>query len=219
METALFFLLALGYICLFIWGLILSKNRGLFKLTNVLLLVILGLIYDNAIIAFGKFIGKGTVLEWLSYGRFWLHALFTPTLILFAWSVCFRTDLPWAKHAFSKVLAYLLTIGLILFELFVSIRGLKLEAVWKNGLLTYESVGSTNPFMVIVITLLLGIVGSILMVKFRFFWLLSGTVVMVLGSVLANWISFPIMNVLEFLFIVSLLLTKKFILQFKGTGL
>jgi len=217
MDTFLYFLLGFGYVCLFVWGLFLARNHGLLNLTNVLLLVILGLIYDNLIIAFGRFIGEGNLLENLSYARFWLHALFTPTLILFAWSICYKTGLPWAKTTFWKFLAYLLTIGFILYELFASVKGLRLEPIWKNGVLTYESADqSISSVMVIIITLVLGIVGLLLIIKFRFFWLFIGTLVMILGGILAIWMkTFPIMNVSEFLLMISLLLTKQFLVCHK----
>src|SRR5690625_113715 len=221
MYTFPFFLLGFGYVCLLIWGLSLARNQDLLNFTNVLLLVIIGLVYDNFIIAFGRFIGEGNVLENLSYVRFWLHALFTPTLILFAWSIYFRTGLPSAKKRFWKVLAYLITIGLILYELFASVKGLQLEPNWNNGVLTYESSGqSVGPFMVIIITIILGIVGLLLMIKFRFFWLFIGTLVMISGGILAIWIKyFPIMNGLEFLFIVSLLWTKQVLVRSEKLGL
>lgn len=68
--------------------------------------------------------------------------------------------------------------------------------------------------MVIVVTLVLGAVGVLLMKKLKFPWLFIGTVVMLLGGLLANWIkNFPIMNVFELLFIVSLVMTKHFQLR------
>ncbi|AXI07719.1 hypothetical protein CUC15_01405 [Oceanobacillus zhaokaii] len=105
-----------------------------------------------------------------------------------------------------------MTIGLILYELFSSIRGLELEPNWKNSVLTYQNASQSDiPVMVIFITLGLGIVGFVLLRKFRFPWLFIGIVVMLLGSVLAVWYDkFPIMNVLEILLIVSLLITKQF---------
>ena len=215
MNTFLFFFLCFGYICLLIWGIILSRNHSLFNITNVLLLVIIGLLYDNLIIASGKFIGEGNTLESLSFIRYWLHALFTTTLILFAWNVFFNTSFPWAKNTLWKVIASLMTIGLIIYELLASVKGLILEPVWKSGVLTYESMGeSTSPFMVILITIVLGIVGILLIMKFRFFWLFIGTIVMTAGSILAIWIKIsPIMNVSEFLLLVSTLLTKQFIIK------
>src|SRR5699024_3843192 len=114
MDMSLYIFLGFGYMGLLILRIFLARNHRLFNLTNVRFLVIIGLIYDNLIIAFGKFIGEGNLLKSLSYIRFWLHALFTPTLILLAWDICFRSGLLWAKKLFWKVLAYLITIGLIL---------------------------------------------------------------------------------------------------------
>ncbi|PYF08409.1 hypothetical protein [Ureibacillus chungkukjangi] len=209
MNTIIYFLLAFGYFVLLIWGLALSKNN-LWNLTNVLLLVIVGLVYDNLIIALGKFIGEGELLKGLSYPRFWLHALFTPTLILFAWSICNKLDLPWAKKTHWKVIFGFLTIGLILYELLTSVMNLELKANHENGVLNYESIESTSPVMVIFVTLVLLIVGIILLKKFHFPWLLIGTIIMILGSLLAIWMkTFPIMNILEILLITSLVLTKQ----------
>jgi hypothetical protein len=211
MDTFIFFMLVFGYVCLLIWGLLLAKDHGFLNLGNLLLLVILGLVYDNLIIASGRFIGEGSVLENLSYVRFWLHALFTPTLILFAWYIFFKTGLPLAKNINWKVLAYTLTLGLIIYELFASVRGLKLEPVWKNSVLTYDSSESSAiPFMVILITLVLGAVGLLLIIKFQFFWLFIGVLVIIIGSILTGWLKYyPMMNILEFLLIYSLLLTKQ----------
>lgn len=210
MNTFIYFLLVFGYLCFLIWGLILSK-RSMLDFTSVLLLVIVGLVYDNLIIALGKFIGEGKLLEGLSTLRYWLHALFTPTLILFAWSIGENLGLPWAKKKFWKVIFSLLTAGLILYELFTSVIGLKLKANEDNGIFTYESIESVSPVMVILVTLVLFIMGIILVKRFHFPWLLIGTVVMISGSITAAWIkNFPIMNSLEFLLILSLLLTKRY---------
>lgn len=51
---------------------------------SVIFLVGLGLVYDNALIAVGKFIGEGTLLEALNLARYWSHAFLTSLLILFA---------------------------------------------------------------------------------------------------------------------------------------
>lgn len=213
MHTMLFFFLVLCYFSLFIWGIFLTRKHGVLNLNNVLLLVIIGLVYDNFIIALGKYIGEGNTLIYLSYMRYWLHALFTPTLILFAWDIYSRTRPITNKNKTRwKVGIYLITIGFICYELFTLIKGLKLEPVWKNGVLTYEDTGHSVSLMVIFITLILGLVGLHLIIKFRFFWLLFATLTMIIGSVLTIWIkNFPIMNVMELLFIFSLLLTKQFI--------
>lgn len=215
MNTFLYLLLGIGYIFLLIWGIFQASDRGFINLINALLLVIFGLIYDNFIIALGRFIGEGNLLQSLSYIRFWLHALFTPTLILFAWNIYFKAGFPWAKKKFLRVIAYIVTISLILYELLASTIGLKLKPSWKNGILTYESARQSNiPIMVIVITLIFIILGSLIMKKFRFPWLFIGTLVMISGGILTMWIkNFPIMNILEFQFIISLLFTRKFLIK------
>ncbi|WP_440896345.1 hypothetical protein ACS127_17765 [Amphibacillus sp. Q70] len=212
MDTIIYGLLTIGYLLLLIWGLKLGQNHRLFEPSNLLLLVIIGLIYDNAIIGLGRFIGEGQTLANLTYLRYWLHALFTPTLVLFAWQICIKLGLPWAKNRIAKGLIFLITLGLIFYEWFSSIRDLVLEPTWKNGILTYESVVQQKfPLMVIITTVIVGIIGAILLKKFRFYWLLVGTIIMIVGSILAIWIkNFPIMNGLEFLFIFTLLKTKQF---------
>lgn len=210
MNTFIYFLLTFGYLCFLGWDLKLSKNC-LLNFTNVLLLVIAGLVYDNFIIALGRFIGESELLESLSYVRYWLHALFTPTLVLFAWCICFKLGSAWAMKTFWKVAFSLTTLALILYELFTSVIGLKLRAKEANGILSYENVESASPWMVILVTTILVIVGILLLKKFRFPWLLVGTSVMMIGSSLGIWIKdFPIMNILELLLILSLLLTKQF---------
>lgn len=211
MVSFLYFFLAISYLCLFVWGIFLAK-KARFHLTNLLLFVIIGLIYDNLIIAIGRFIGEGNVLETFSFLRFLLHALFTPTLILFAFGICVGTGLRWPKKTFWKVLASLMTLGLILYELFASVINLELEPIWKNGVLTYTSAGhSGSPIMVIIVTVVLGIVGYILAKTFHFFWLLIGTIVMISGGLLTIWIKQEsIMNILELLLIVTLLVTWQF---------
>lgn len=215
MNTFLYILLVIGYLSLFIWGIFLASDRGFVNLINAILLVIFGLIYDNLIIALGRFIGEGNVLQALSYVRYWLHALFTPTLILFAWNIYFKAGFPWAKKKFLKFTAYTITISLILYELLASIKGLKTEPSWRNGVLIYESVGQSNiPIMINMITLIFIILGLLFMKKFRFPWLLIGTLVIVSGGILTTLFkTFPIMNILEFLFIISLLFTRQYLIK------
>lgn len=211
MNTLIYFVLGAGYLALLIWGLSLSKKQGLFHLSNVLLLVIAGLVYDNFVIALGKYIGEGNVLENLNYFRFVIHAFFTPTLILFALSICRDLGLEWAKKTLWKGVFLLLTLGLILYELLTSVWGLILAPNFKNGLFTYESVKYASPIMVIMVSVVLLVAGIILLKKFRSPWLLIGTVLMGLSGPLANWIkSFPITNIFEFILILSLLMTKRF---------
>lgn len=151
-------------------------------------------------------------MEILSKIRYLLHAFFTPTLILFALGVCLQLNIISIKKMVWKGGAYLVTIGLILYELFTSFTGMELEASWKQGLLTYESAENPGfPLMIIVIHLVFIVVGYLVLKKYRFPWLLFGTLVMILGGILSIWIRFePLINICELLFMLSLVMTRRF---------
>ncbi|WP_255256011.1 hypothetical protein [Priestia megaterium] len=86
-DTILYFLFSFCYIVLFFFSIyVVRKNTSPFYML-FLPLVIAGLIYDNIMIGIGSFIGEGDTLHSLSMLRFWFHALFTPTLVLFAYGV------------------------------------------------------------------------------------------------------------------------------------
>ncbi|RHW40147.1 hypothetical protein D1B33_04695 [Lysinibacillus yapensis] len=211
MNTAVYFILGAAYLALLIWGISLSNRNGLWDISNVYLLVIVGLIYDNSIIALGKYIGEGRLLETLSFFRYLLHALFTPALVIFAWNISAKLNLSWAKKTFWKFFMSLLTIALIGFELLASVWNLQLQPMMENGLLTYKIAESGIPLMVIVVSVVLLAAGFIIMKKWRFPWLFWGTLAVFLGSTLQAWIKdFPIMNSLEFILLLSITLTKQF---------
>ncbi|USK49368.1 hypothetical protein LIT38_23185 [Bacillus sp. CMF12] len=86
MDPLLFTAFAAGYILLFFWALSAVKDSGPIS-AAFLLPVLLGLIYDNGILAAGRFIGEGNTLKHLNYARFGFtpfsrHCLsFTPGIL------------------------------------------------------------------------------------------------------------------------------------------
>lgn len=213
MDTFLYFFFLAAYVVLFIWAISLAKKYGWFSASNVLLLVILGLVVDNALLAFGRYIGTGHFLETISYARFWGHALFTPTLVLFAWDSLKKADIRWAKTSTAKFITSLLTIALICFELFTETLVLKLEANWKYGVLSYSNVESSGgpPLMVLIISLVLIVSAFIVWRKQKWIWYLLGTVIMTIGSAVPLPIqSNAYMNGFELILLISLLATKQF---------
>ena len=58
------------------------------------------LVYDNAIIGVGRFIGEGPFLEGANLARFWIHAFVTPKLV--AWAL---HALPGADYGFAGQVA------------------------------------------------------------------------------------------------------------------
>lgn len=213
MDTFLYFFYLAGYVALFIWGITLANQYGWLSASNVLLLVIFGLIVDNTLLALGRYIGTGHFLESVSYARFWGHALFTPTLVLFAWDSLKKADIAWAQRKLAKYISYILVIGLICFELFTETLGLKLKADWKYGVLSYTNSEPTSgpPIMVLIISLVLIISGFLIWRKQKWIGYLLGTVIMTVGSAVPLPIkSDAYMNGFELILLISLLATKHF---------
>lgn len=101
MDTIIFLLFAFMYGVLLLY----SITKLKFNLSSILLLVIIALIYDNLIIGIGIFIGEGNLLETLNIVRFWLHTLFTPTLIIFSYAILRESKVPWVQSTITFVIA------------------------------------------------------------------------------------------------------------------
>lgn len=213
LDTILFFGYFAAYLVLLIWGIKLAARYGWSDLSNVLLLVIIGLVYDNGVLALGKFIGEGSLLEMLSYPRFYMHAFFTPLLVLFSLSTMRKADFDWAFKKWFQAVFYLLTLSLIVYELFSEVLGLNLEANWKFGVLSYSNAEPTSgvPLMVLFVSLILIFASVIVWRKQHWIWFFVGTLIMFLGN--AFPISLPsaaVTNAFELILIVSLFFTKRF---------
>lgn len=175
--------------------------------------MIAALIYDNGVVAFGRYMGEGEVLERLNYARSWLHALFTPLLVLFAWNTLKRAGIRWAMKRWVKYGTYLFVLGLILLEVLTSIVGLRLEAKWEHGVLSYQSMKEQEgaPWMVIIITAILLLASIIIWRKLSWPWFFIGTILMTIGSLLMIWIERAVMiNAFELILMTTLVITKHY---------
>ncbi|RKQ33266.1 hypothetical protein [Oceanobacillus halophilus] len=210
MDSILFSILTLLYLGLLILGMFLAKQSDWFFTWLTLLFVILGLMYDNLVLALGKYIGKGELLENLNMGRYWLHAFLTPLLVIFSIRSLHLTDWKWPKRKGAMYAAVLLTTVLVIVEIVTVVFGLKLEAIWQHGVLSYENDGQIVrvPIMVLVVTLVLTITSIILWWKLKWKTMFIGVAVMGIG----NGIQLPIQsnatgNFFELFLITTLFLT------------
>src|SRR5690606_28225527 len=87
MDTVLFLGFSAAYLVLLAWGIVLVVRRRRVIVSDVALLVFAALVYDNAVLGLGSFVGEGAGLETANAARYWLHALVTPLLVLVAWNV------------------------------------------------------------------------------------------------------------------------------------
>ena len=208
MDTVLYFFFTAAYILLMIWG---FRQQRSWNFTAFLYLVLFGLIYDNGIIAIGKFIGEGTLLENLNLLRFWSHAFLTPFLVLFCWGVMNQAGIEWAK---KKIVFYgflLYTAALIVIELVLETWGLEIVPEQQYGVLRYVSAETASgpPIMVLLVTLVLIFTGVVLWKKIGWKWLLIGAVVMGIGSAVPIPVeSSAVTNAFELFLLFTLVWTK-----------
>lgn len=180
MDPLIFGLFAIAYVGILIGGL--QKHRKI--ASAIIFLTVIGLIYDNFILAIGQWIGEGALLENLSYARFWIHALLTPTLILFSLFVLREAGIRVARKTWVTVSFVILWIAATVVEFVVELRGLELTLEESYGVLSYASSESASgpPAMILIVLFGLLIAAILLAWKKKWWWMLLGTIVMTIGS-------------------------------------
>ena len=212
MDTFLYFLYAALYATLLIWGLYGIRKQELARWTSVIYIVIVPLIYDNLLLATGKWIGEGELLESLNFSRFCLHALLTPLLVMYSIGTLRESGIEWAQKKWLVIVGILYTIGLIVFEFATEVLGLELEVVKEYGVISYSNVEEATgpPLMVLFVTLVLIVASAILWKKTKWPVFFIGAVVMTIGSAIPIHVdSGAVTNAFELFLIVTLIWTKR----------
>ncbi|RIW28744.1 hypothetical protein D3H55_20820 [Bacillus salacetis] len=212
MDTILFGFFLAAYVGLFLY---ITAAYKKFKVNSsaILIPVVLGLVYDNTIISTGKFIGEGTLLENLNLVRYWLHAFFTPLLVLFAWKTLEQAHIGWADTKWFTISGILVTIGLVILELVTEVFGLVVSPEWEYGVLTYSSTDASGgpPIMVLIVSLILFISSIIIWRKQKWVWFFIGSAAMIAGSAVPLPVeSAAVTNFFELGLLISLAATAVF---------
>lgn len=211
MDTFFYFLYAAGYVWLLVRGLTSFQKDNTWSLTSFVYLIIIGLAVDNVVAALGRFIGEGSLLKHLNLICYWAHALLTPTLVMFSLGVLKFAGVKGVQSQLALYGAILVTGALIGLEVATVTWGIELKPKMESGVLRYvpaESSGSSE-IMVILVTVVLIVVGTILWKKTQWSWMFIGSLVMAVGSL----IPIPahrstVMNGIEFILLISLAATK-----------
>ncbi|QUG41527.1 phospholipid phosphatase [Psychrobacillus sp. INOP01] len=212
MDTFLYFLYATLYTVLLVWGLYGIGKFELTKWTSVIYIVILPLIYDNAILATGKWIGEGELLESLNFSRFCLHALITPLLVMYSIGTLQESGIKWAKKKWFVTSGSIYTIGLMVLEFSLEVVGLEIEIVKEYGVISYSNVEEATgpPIMVLLVVLILIVASAILWNKTKWPVFFIGAIVMTIGSAVPiNVGSGALTNAFELFLIFTLIWTKR----------
>lgn len=213
MATASLALLAILYLGLS--GMLIRQARRKRDLgAGVMAMVFLGLLYDSLVVAGGRLIGAGTLLEWLNRGRYLLHGALLPLFFVVAVDLAERGDARWAGMR-SQLAAWIVALLLGITGLIAGFF-LRLEPTAMAGTLRYTVIRATTPtwahLLPVVISaasaLFFIVVGVGLWRRRRWPWLTLAALVMVgLAGAAQGASGFLVTNLGEGLLALALFLT------------
>ncbi|WIV20965.1 hypothetical protein QPK24_09985 [Paenibacillus polygoni] len=212
MDFWIYSIITIAYIILLLFMFThLSRTRRWFHYPILLVILALGLAYDNGIIAAGNAIGEGKTLMVLSSLRFWIHAFVTPGLVLVGYYILQRSGAAIASKTYIRISAWIITLALILYQIFAqTLHEVKnLQLVKEYGVLRYAAEGTSGPpIMVIVVGIILLIVGTILIFRQKWIWMFVGTALLFIGQLIPlPFESSAATNIFELILIISLWIT------------
>ncbi|BCY06971.1 hypothetical protein L3i22_020590 [Actinoplanes sp. L3-i22] len=153
------------------------------RVLPLLMLVVAALIWDNAVIAAGRPIGAGGVLEGLSVPRFVTHALLVPLLILVGAGLGRGYRVRWLAGPVARWGFGGLTLLMIAIGVWQDIVSLDLEPAYYADTVRYTNAAATGPPIpaIVAIWVLLA-VGVAVLVRARWPWLLAGSATMLVAA-------------------------------------
>jgi hypothetical protein len=176
MTSLVFLLYALACSALFGWALRLFMQHRC-PTTVPLLIVLFGLIYDNAVLAGGAWIGHGELLERLSVPRFFMHAFGTPLLMLSALGLVRRSGTRWAQSGVVVGGVAVLTLLMIAVGAEADLLRLTLVAKESAGVVSYGNASSLGPPIAPIVTIIVLIAAGVIVWRHKGEpWLLAGAV-------------------------------------------
>lgn len=180
MLTILYFIFV-GVLAYFTWQALGQKRTSY---TWLLLIVLFGLMYDNLMIAIGSFIGEGALLKNLNAGRFFIHALITPTMIIFGFGVLRKAGVKWAQGKTAHILVCVFATALIALGAFSDIIKLDLQPSEVMGTLRYANEGGIKgpPIPAILTIIFLIVAGISLWRNTGWKWLALGALFMFIAA-------------------------------------
>lgn len=181
-----FLLYALAHIALFGWALRLFLQHR-HPATVPLLIVLFGLIYDNAVLASGAWIGHGEILDRLSVPRFFMHAFGTPLLMLSALGLVRRSGADWARRGVVAGGLVAFTLAMIAVGVEADLLRLDLVAKEQAGVISYGNASTAGPPIAPVATIVVLIAaGMVVWRRNGGLWLLAGAVAQFVAAAIGD---------------------------------
>jgi len=180
MLTALYLILSVLFVVL-VWQVSKMKRDNYVLL---LLLVLAGLFYDMLIIGIGKFIGEGDLLKTLNAGRFYVHALLTPTMMIFGFGVLRKAGVKWVQGRTTHSVICVFTTLLIALGAYSDILRLDLQTKVIADTLRYVNEGGMKgpPLPAILTIIFLIVAGISLWRNTGWKWLAIGAIIMFIAA-------------------------------------
>lgn len=152
--------------------------------TLLLLPVLAGLVYDALVIALGRFIGQGGLLSALNLGRFAVHALFTPLLMIFAFGVLRRAGVGWAQGKAAHTAVCIVATLMVLLGAYADLLRVDMQPRVVMDTLRYVNEGGMKgpPIASLVTMLFLLVAGVMLWRRTGWPWLALGSLVMFVAA-------------------------------------
>lgn len=176
--------------------------------TTIVVLVSGGLVYDNAVLGVGRWLGHGSVLEALSLPRFVLHALTTPLLIIVGFGALRAFGVRWARDRAAHAAACVVATALVAWGVVTDIVLLDLEEQSDAGVVSYGNAAGSVPVPAIATIVALIAAGVALWHVAGWRWLALGATAMLVASGLGS-ISGLLTNLGELSLIGSLVATER----------
>jgi hypothetical protein len=210
MLTALYLILSALFVFL-VWQ---ASNITKDGYAWLLLLVLAGLFYDTLIIGIGKFIGAGDLLKILNAGRFYVHALLTPAMMIFGFGVLRKAGVKWAQGKMAHIILCVITTLLIALGTYSDILQLDLQTKVVGDTLRYINEGGLKgpPLPAILTIIFLIVAGISLWRNTGWKWLAIGGIIMFIAAGAGMGDMFYIGNLGEaILGVANLYTAKKFL--------
>ncbi|MFD3326656.1 hypothetical protein [Streptomyces sp. NPDC058701] len=160
------------------------------------------LAYDSAVIAAGRVLGEGDVLEVLSVGRFVVHAFGTPLVL-----PCAALALRWGRRELAA--AWAGAVILTALGVAMTLPGLELESRrWADTLRYADATPGGFPLAAVSAIVLLFLMGLVAWLRHRRPWIAVGALAVFAASA-AAFAAPPLGNLGEALMLAGLLLTLR----------
>ena len=208
LAQILYPLFTLTYIALLIWAIFLWFRGSSLSLALIFALLV-GLLYDNAVIGYGNFIGEGDLLLDMNKMRFLLQAIMIPFVFLAAADQARRFGVALVGNRWMQVVLGLLAVVFIGVGL-VNFASLALEAVHYSGTLLYTDVNAGVPLVSIVSVLITAVFGLLIWRQGDWPWLFAGATLMLMSRIIPiTFSSYVIASSVDIVLLLAFLFTEK----------